>query len=48
MSIEETNDKYDNSGHVLSSFQREHSLIRDESQRISQRHEQNLNLSTIH
>jgi len=40
MSIVDTNDIYDNTNHVLSSFQREFSSMRDEIQRISQRYEQ--------
>jgi len=36
MSIEDTNDIYDNTSHILSSFQREFSSLRDEILRISQ------------
>jgi len=43
MSIEDTNDIYDNTNNVLSSFQREFSSMRDEIQRISQRYEQTVN-----
>jgi len=43
MSIEDTNDIYDNTNQVLSSFQREFSSMRDEIQRISQRYEQTVN-----
>jgi len=47
MSIEDTNDIYDNTNHVLSSFQREFSSMRDEIQRISQRYEQTVNEMNI-
>jgi len=40
MSIEDTNDIYDNTNYALSSFQREFLSMRDEIQRISQRYEQ--------
>jgi len=43
MSIEDTNDIYDNTNHALSSFQREFSYMRDEIQRISQKYEQTVN-----
>ena len=43
MSIEDTNDIYDNINHVLSSFQREFSSMRDAIQRISQKYEQTVN-----
>ena len=39
MSIEDTNDIYDNTNHALSSFQREFSSMRDEIKRITQRYE---------
>jgi len=40
MSIEDTNDIYDNTNHVLSSFQREFSSMRDEIKRLSETNQQ--------
>jgi len=42
MSIENTDDIYDNTNHVLSSFQREFSSLREENQRISQNYQQSV------
>jgi len=44
MSIEDTNDIYDNTKHVLSSFQREFSSLREENKRITE----NYQLSVIY
>jgi len=40
MSIEDTNDIYDNTNHVLASFQREFSSMRDEIKRLSENNRQ--------
>jgi len=39
MSIEDTNDIYDNTNHVLASFQREFSSLREENKRISENYQ---------
>jgi len=42
MSIEDTNDIYDNTKHVLASFQREFSSLREENKRISENYQQSV------
>jgi len=43
MSIEDTNDIYVNTNHVLSSFQNEFTFLREEIKRISEKYEQTVN-----